>query len=118
MSDLLSDEYCEGWCEESGGKGKFKDCTGCAIHGLEAQNAALKMPSEDKTYCLKHYRQTFPNKGCDLCELEAENAKLRGEKEAALITKPTRDYYASLEAQNAELKEEIETLKALQEMDE
>ena len=28
-------------------------------------------PSEQRTYCLKHYRQTFPGKGCDMCEMEA-----------------------------------------------
>lgn len=38
----LSEEYCEGWCNESGGKGEFNDCTGCQIHKLEAQVNELK----------------------------------------------------------------------------
>ena len=32
------------------------------------------MGSSDKTYCMKHYRQTFPGKGCDMCELEQQLA--------------------------------------------
>ena len=35
---ILSDKYCEGWCKENGGKGEFKDCTGCQIAELEAEN--------------------------------------------------------------------------------
>ena len=27
----LADQYCEGWCKEKGGAGKFDDCTGCEI---------------------------------------------------------------------------------------
>ena len=33
----LSDKYCEGYCKETGGRGKFKDCTGCDIAELEQQ---------------------------------------------------------------------------------
>ena len=38
----------------------------------------------DKTYCLKHYRQTFLNKGCDMCGIEdaAEGAQKMWLKEA------------------------------------
>lgn len=36
MSEQLSEIYCEGWCKDSGGKGKFEDCTGCHIAELEA----------------------------------------------------------------------------------
>ena len=31
----------------------------------------------EKTFCLKHYRQTFPDKGCDICELESELNKAK-----------------------------------------
>lgn len=30
--EKLVDKYCEGWCQENGGRGKFEDCTGCEIH--------------------------------------------------------------------------------------
>ena len=30
------------------------------------------VPNDEKMYCLKHYRRTFHDKGCDICELEAE----------------------------------------------
>ena len=32
-----------------------------------------------QTYCMKHYRRTFPDMGCDICKLEEENARLRDE---------------------------------------
>ena len=32
---------------------------------------ACKDDPQQRTYCLKHYRQTFPGKGCDMCEMEA-----------------------------------------------
>ena len=35
------------------------------------------VPNDEKMYCLKHYRRTFHDKGCDICELEAENKALR-----------------------------------------
>jgi len=47
MSDLLSETYCEGWCS-GGGKGKFPDCSGCAISKLED---AISEMSE----CLQEY---------------------------------------------------------------
>ena len=31
----------------------------------------------DKTFCLKHYRQTFPDKGCDICDLENKLANAK-----------------------------------------
>ena len=32
---------------------------------------ACKDDPQQRTYCLKHYRRTFPEKGCDMCEMEA-----------------------------------------------
>ena len=61
----LSEEYCEGWCNENGGKGEFKDCTGCQIHKLEAQLAAVRAFStshihlEDGEVFIKVRRDAF-----------------------------------------------------------
>ena len=36
--DRLSDTYCEGYCTESGGKGRFEDCTGCHIYAVSLED--------------------------------------------------------------------------------
>ena len=38
---------------------------------------ACKDDPQQRTYCLKHYRQTFPGKGCDMCEMEARIEALK-----------------------------------------
>ena len=48
--------------------GHWAECPECGVCGL---CRLYDPPSEQRTYCLKHYRQTFPGKGCDMCEMEA-----------------------------------------------
>ena len=69
-------------------------------------------PSEQRTYCLKHYRQTFPGKGCDMCEMEARIEAL--EKEQSAWRKFTDEANRTLEAADkkiASLLHENERLK-------
>ena len=70
-------------------------------------------PSEQRTYCLKHYRQTFPGKGCDMCEMEARIEAL--EKEQSAWRKFTDEANRTLEAADkkiATLQARIEALEA------
>lgn len=53
----------------------------------------------DKTYCLKHYRDTFPDKGCDICELEAKASN------AEQNAKEGWEHAHYWKAENAKLKE-------------
>lgn len=64
----LSDKYCEGWCKDDGGKGKFNDCTGCEIAELEAELATTK----------QSYTDMFDGGVENLAEVIIENANLRG----------------------------------------
>ncbi|MEF2552005.1 hypothetical protein VQ042_11640 [Aurantimonas sp. A2-1-M11] len=38
--DDLAERHCEGWCKESGGRGKFNDCVGCDIAAAAPQPAS------------------------------------------------------------------------------
>ena len=53
--------------------GHWAECPECGVCGL---CRLYDPPSEQRTYCLKHYRQTFPDKGCDMCEMEARIKRL------------------------------------------
>lgn len=39
-----------------------------------------------RTYCLKHYRRTFPDKGCDICALEATVEELKAKLRRSVAT--------------------------------
>ena len=66
----------------------------------------------DKTYCLKHYRQTFPNKGCDMCEQAAE-IKTMSQRldDMTFWRQELRDTVEEQAAEIARLKVEIKALK-------
>ena len=61
----------------------------------------------DKTFCLKHYRQTFPDKGCDICELEQEQ-----KEHNAGHAKLAREYL-TLETENKALTDELQAMQQI-----
>ena len=89
--------------------GHWAECPECGVCGL---CRLYDPPSEQRTYCLKHYRQTFPGKGCDMCEMEARIEAL--EKEQSAWRKFTDEANRTLEAADkkiASLLHENERLK-------
>ena len=89
--------------------GHWAECPECGVCGL---CRLYDPPSEQRTYCLKHYRQTFPGKGCDMCEMEARIEAL--EKEQSAWRKFTDEANRTLEAADkkiATLQARIEALE-------
>ena len=73
--------------------GHWAECPECGVCGL---CRLYDPPSEQRTYCLKHYRQTFPGKGCDMCEMEARIEALESQNKQLLERRDT-EYLRMLE---------------------
>lgn len=75
MSELLSEQYCEGFCKESGGKGTFDDCTGCFIHPLEQRIAELETRLTDGGVYVE--ASDYHKAKQRIAELELDNRRLK-----------------------------------------
>ncbi|MFY0735665.1 hypothetical protein [Aurantimonas sp. NFXS3] len=117
--NALAERYCEGWCKGNGGRGSFKDCTGCDIAAATPQPAASDVPhdvvralEEAEQAISEYYRYWTGGETRGSYDGKPERAGLwkamYGARAALVTTAPSTSTEEALRAENARLRAALE----------